>query len=300
MLLLFFLFLPCAVCLVALPSLAMKLRKLPSDYILIAVCISAFLYFFTSVYRDIQWLVYMGWVMGAITLPLIYLWEGNVNFSVTGQTTSLRFPTFHTPLIFSHYNNQEWSARDQYLVRADIAVMVGVVFEITKGILLYFEWMIPQVLALIALLQAAALYIFYSSTIYLAIIDNPAINRDTLRAVQQARQSQLRDGFELLMGEQKPFLKQGITIEDISLMLGTNRTYLSRMLHDDYACSFPEYINEKRLEYSQTFLLEHPHEVQEEVAFQCGFANASAYNKKFKDKYGMTPREWLIVNRRDS
>lgn len=242
------------------------------------------LYFFSYAYTEFTWVYYAGKVLGIAILPLIYIWVRNAF-----RADDVR-PTWR---IWQRYNDSEWSARDKFLIRADIAVLVGVLTDIARQIVdrLMTDALITD--CVLALLQAAALYIFFAATIYASIIDNPAVNKETYRAVQQARLRKLRDDFERLMTEQRPYLKQGLTIEDVALMLATNRTYVSQMLHDDYGCSFPEYMLEKRLEYSKEYMREHPHEVQEEIAFQCGFASASGFNKRFREQFGQTPKEWM-------
>ena len=288
---LFCLFLPSAICLIALPSIALKLRKQDSDGWLLAVCCLLLLYFIIDLFPASDVLFWTSKLLGLLLFPCLYIWICKLLDDCGFRSSSLFIQ------IKKHYNNQEWSAVDKYLMRIDISIIAAFLIEITDRIFIYFY---PNdiILSVLAVLQACAIYFFFSSSIYIGIIDNPALNKETLRAVQQARQSKLRDDFENLMTEQKPYLKQGITIEDIALMLATNRTYVSRMLHDDYSCTFPEYMLEKRLEYSKTFMLEHPHDVQEEVAFQCGFASASAFNKRFREQFGLTPREWQLQNRK--
>lgn len=293
----FCLFLPCTVCLIALITIAGKLRKVSTDGLLVTVAALMTLYFFSYAYTDTMVIYYAGKVLGIAILPLIYLWARRVSL-LDENNSSEGFKMRLTWLFVQHYKDREWSARDKFMIRADFAILIGISVDVIRQVLLawhmdnyfqYTEW----IMAILALIQAAAIYLFFVSAVYIAIIDNPAVNKETYRAVQQARLRKLRDDFEHLMNEQKPFLKQGLTIEDVALMLATNRTYVSQMLHDDYGCTFPEYITEKRLEYSKTFMIEHPHEVQEEVAFQCGFANASGFNKRFREIYGVTPREWL-------
>lgn len=287
----FFLFLPCAVCLIALVTIALKLRKLATDGWLMAAAAVMVLYFFSYAYTEFTWVYYAGKVLGIAILPLIYMWVRKAFLTDDSR------PTWR---LWQRYRDSEWSARDKFLVRADIAVLVGALTDIARQIVdrVMTDALITD--CVLALLQASALYIFFAATIYASIIDNPAVNKETYRAVQQARLRKLRDDFERLMTEQRPYLKQGLTIEDVALMLATNRTYVSQMLHDDYGCSFPEYMVEKRLEYSKEYMREHPHEVQEEIAFQCGFASASGFNKRFREQFGQTPKEWMRAETRNA
>lgn len=293
---LFCLFLPSTICLVALVTITAKLRKVSTDGLLVAAAALMTLYFFSYAYTEIPFAYYAGKVLGIAILPLIYLWARRVSPADEQNNWEEK----RGWLLFRHYRNHEWSAKDQFMIRGDIAILIGIATDVIRQVvnnidnLAYSKW----ILGALALIQAVAIYLFYASAVYISIIDNPAVNRDTYRAVQQARLTKLHEDFDKLMKEEKPYLKQGITIEDIALMLATNRTYVSTMLHDDYGCTFPEYMTERRLEYSKEFMLTHPHEVQEEIAFQCGFASASGFNKRFRETYGVTPKEWLNSNKR--
>lgn len=297
----FCLFLPSAVCLIALVTIARKLRKISADRLLVAAAALMTLYFFSYAYTDIQIIDYAGKVLGIAILPIIYLWARRILQQEDNPSDGEKSLWF----LVQNYRNREWSARDKFMIRTDIAIITGVIVDIVRQLVdngLLSEYIIGSkvVMCVLALIQAAAIYLFFCSAIYIGIIDNPAVNKDTYRAVQQARQRKLRDDFERLMTEEKPFLKQGLTIEDVALMLATNRTYVSSMLHDDYGSTFPEYMTEQRLEYSKQYMLDHPHEVQEEIAFQCGFASASGFNKRFREQYGITPKEWLNTKKRAS
>lgn len=374
MAILFLVFLPCAVCLVALVTYLLKINPLTSDRLLSALAAVAAFYFFMDAHLVTRLEVMYGYEIPLIILakgaslcllPLAVLWlrrmseiqenrrdnvVAGILFAIPVVMVIMLFtiyflmgsdeaeqyllgtfysgrvilPSTMTPLYTAHvfvgywlyhgilflealamlflmgrrlqlhHRNSEWSARDMYIFRLDVAMLslvIVMMIRIAIGPVNLQE--MPIISGGLSLLMSMALYMVFASAVYLGIIDNPAVNRDTLRAVQQARQNELRDNFEKLMREQRPFLKQGITIEDVALMLATNRTYISRMLHDEYGCTFPEYMTERRLEFAKQFMLEHPLEIQEEVAFQSGFANAPIFNKKFREQEGLTPREWL-------
>ena len=106
----------------------------------------------------------------------------------------------------------------------------------------------------------------------------------------------LRVKFEKLIINNKYYLKPGITIADVASELGTNRTYISRLVNNVYDMGFKDYINTLRISYAQKYLRENKNVKQSEIATVCGFPNASTFNNSFKKKTGVTPKIWVATN----
>jgi AraC-like DNA-binding protein len=56
-----------------------------------------------------------------------------------------------------------------------------------------------------------------------------------------------------------------------------------------------QYLLGKRLEHAIELLSRGPDEVHDRIsaiAFQCGFNDVSYFNRKFREAFGMSPREW--------
>lgn len=100
---------------------------------------------------------------------------------------------------------------------------------------------------------------------------------------------------EVMIGEQK-FLTPGITINDIAQLIGSNKTYVSRLVNSTFKMAFPDYLNNLRIDYAEEYILHHKDAKQSEIAEACGFPNASAFNNTFKKFTGMTPRIWLMTH----
>lgn len=85
-----------------------------------------------------------------------------------------------------------------------------------------------------------------------------------------------------------------LTIEILAEKMGTNRTYLSRAINENYQMPFRHWLNSYRIERSIQYMLQHPAANQEEIAKQSGFLSASSFNHKFKSVTGSSPRLWLV------
>lgn len=110
----------------------------------------------------------------------------------------------------------------------------------------------------------------------------------------------LRDAFKAHVEDGKKYLQKGLTLAQIADDIQSNKNYLSRMVHMTYNMTFPEYINKKRIEYAKEVLLEEPDIKQEVLADECGFANASAFNRAFKRETNTTPRMWLVEQKQSN
>lgn len=102
--------------------------------------------------------------------------------------------------------------------------------------------------------------------------------------------------FNQLIDENRIFLQNNLHIEKVARMLNTNRTYISRLINQEYQCSFSDFINRKRIEYAKELIRSHPEMTQEQLAEKAGFTHASSFSRTFKQHAGQTFREWYRHN----
>lgn len=105
--------------------------------------------------------------------------------------------------------------------------------------------------------------------------------------------------FQHLMMEEQLFLQPSVTLADVSERLHSNKTYVSRMVNQNYDMGFPEVLNILRVDYAEHYIRKHPEANQEDIARACGFLSASSFNATFKRITGLTPKVWaahLITN----
>lgn len=100
-----------------------------------------------------------------------------------------------------------------------------------------------------------------------------------------------------LFMEEKLYLRQGLVTDDVVSMLGTNRTYFTRMMRSEFKMSFNEFITSERIAYSQQ-LLAGTDKTMEEIAEESGFGNGSAYCRVFKRLTNTTPDAWRHEHKR--
>lgn len=92
------------------------------------------------------------------------------------------------------------------------------------------------------------------------------------------------------------YTSPGLTIEELSCELATNRTYLSSYIKTTYHVSFREWIASLRINYAKQELLRHPELTVAAISEQSGFLSLSYFTKIFSEKQGCSPSKWRKRN----
>lgn len=83
-----------------------------------------------------------------------------------------------------------------------------------------------------------------------------------------------------------------LTIGDLALELGTNRTYLSDYIKSVYQASFREWIAGLRIEYAKQQMVEHPELTIAAISEESGFLSLSYFTRIFTEKERCSPSKW--------
>ncbi len=88
------------------------------------------------------------------------------------------------------------------------------------------------------------------------------------------------------------FCKPGLTLNELSLQLCTNRTYLSEYINSVYHKTFRDWISDMRIEYAKRIMKQNPQMKLQEVSDSSGFLSLSHFSRIFSDKEGCSPARW--------
>jgi len=91
---------------------------------------------------------------------------------------------------------------------------------------------------------------------------------------------------------EKPYLSPDLCINEVAMYLMTNKTTLSRTLHNGLKCSFREYVNGCRVKEAIWVFTNNMHLDMEELARRSGFRNNTSFTNAFKLNVGKTPGAW--------
>lgn len=92
----------------------------------------------------------------------------------------------------------------------------------------------------------------------------------------------------MLMNNQKNF---SVGIPQMIKLSGKSREHLSRSIKKYYGVTISEYINNLRLNYIANALKTSDIPIID-LCFECGFENLSWFYSLFKEKYGVTPKQY--------
>lgn len=91
----------------------------------------------------------------------------------------------------------------------------------------------------------------------------------------------------------KLFLKKDISIEMLSDILNSNRTYLSSCINESTGKSYSIWINDFRIKYAIKLMHNNTTINVKDMASMCGFSSNETFYKNFKQRCGVTPSQYL-------
>ena len=87
-----------------------------------------------------------------------------------------------------------------------------------------------------------------------------------------------------------------ITVRDAASLIDYSDAHFMRVFRKETGVTFGEYLADYRLRYASYLLREQPDSIGA-IASMCGFDNFSYFIRRFRRKYGMSPREYRARER---
>lgn len=94
-----------------------------------------------------------------------------------------------------------------------------------------------------------------------------------------------------IIKERRLYTNQNLQLADVTRLVGSNRSYVSKALHEVTGLNFNTFLNKLRTEEALRILREDKEMKLEAVADLCGFSSASIFTRVFKKEMGMTPSQ---------
>ncbi len=97
-----------------------------------------------------------------------------------------------------------------------------------------------------------------------------------------------------ILDTEKLYLNSNLTLDVLAKKMGTSRHELSNAINNALKRSFPELLNEVRINHSKNILLQDKNRSMsiETIAYESGFNSLSTFYKNFKKNTGITPAEF--------
>jgi len=96
----------------------------------------------------------------------------------------------------------------------------------------------------------------------------------------------------VLFNEKKIYLDSQLTILDIVKAVGTNRTYISAIINQQYNQNFCSFVNSYRIEELERTILENRYFTYDTLAECCGFGSVNSLKRAVFAKTGISVSEW--------
>ena len=106
------------------------------------------------------------------------------------------------------------------------------------------------------------------------------------------KREKMKDELVHLFDEKEIYTNGNLTIADVAALLGTNRTYVSNVINNEFGFSFYQFVNKYRIQKATILLIQHPDMQIQEVASLSGFNSLSSFISAFKFNEGITPKQW--------
>jgi AraC-like DNA-binding protein len=111
---------------------------------------------------------------------------------------------------------------------------------------------------------------------------------------------QLKNRVIDLFEKEEIYRDSDLKITHLSLRLSTNRTYISKLINNEFKVTFSDFVNQYRVEEAK-ILLENDTQQRYSLSYiseTVGFGSLSSFIRIFKDKMGVTPGQFR-ENRRN-
>ncbi len=110
-------------------------------------------------------------------------------------------------------------------------------------------------------------------------------------ALGDSHQELLKGKLLTLFENEKIYRLSDLRITTISETLQTNRTYISRLINEEFGVNFNEFVNKYRVEEAETLLRskEHAFYTLDYIAEKSGFGSTNSFTRAFKEYKGVTP-----------
>ena len=107
--------------------------------------------------------------------------------------------------------------------------------------------------------------------------------------------SEIREQIEKLMGENKLFLDENISLPMLAEKLHMHPNYISQIINEKFQKNFYDFINSYRIEeFKRIVAIEkNRNKTFFALALDCGFNSKASFNSSFKKLTGTTPSDYV-------
>ena len=144
--------------------------------------------------------------------------------------------------------------------------------------------------ALCILVLVCGLYLWLKRRNKRAYSNDSIISANNTRTEYNSRY--LMERIDKLVNEEQIYLRQGLKVSDLALLLGTNSRNISETIKQQKGVNFNDFINSYRVEHAKQLLEQNPNMKSEVVGLSSGFSSETSFYRAFRALTGKSPKEW--------
>lgn len=91
---------------------------------------------------------------------------------------------------------------------------------------------------------------------------------------------------------EKPYLDSKLNIKQVSVYLYSNKTYLSRMINENFDSNFSQFVNQHRVEEAKRLFADDTKLSIQQLCDLSGFGSTATFTMAFRIFTGKTPADW--------
>ncbi|RZJ66205.1 MAG: AraC family transcriptional regulator [Flavobacterium sp.] len=117
---------------------------------------------------------------------------------------------------------------------------------------------------------------------------------ETSHSITTTPRNDHASAFKELVSGQKLFLDQNLSLDSVSEKLGLSKSHLSRIINSELKTSFPDYLNQLRVDEAKSYLAnpDFSNYTLIAIGLEAGFSSKSSFNNAFRKITGETPSEF--------
>ncbi len=109
-----------------------------------------------------------------------------------------------------------------------------------------------------------------------------------------ANEKRLLEELKNLFEQEKIYLDKALSIKSLSMLLGTNKTVLSKVINKYMNMSFPALVQSYRIKEAVNMLRDDVNDIYtlEYLSDKCGYSSRQVFHSAFKREVGVTPKKF--------
>ncbi len=155
-----------------------------------------------------------------------------------------------------------------------------------------FSIYIINILLTLKIVYPYSLLRLSTSGFALDVVPVRSISLNDKRLYEEKKSQELRERLVDYFENEKPYLKHNLSIKEVALHLYSNKTYLSRVINDNFNNNFNQFVNYYRVEEAKRLFGNNEELTIQKLCRLSGFGSMATFTIAFRFFLGKSPADW--------